>query len=546
MNARASLYGPLACALASLVRRRAAPAGRECLADLAARLSLAQAQGHVCLDLAALADDDIPSLSGAPWLPPEALAAQIAGDDWVSADGAAPYVLDGGRFYAQEYFYRETRTARRLLDMAAQPIAQNANMAALSRVFGEGGDAGQLAAARAVLEKRFVMIAGGPGTGKTYTLARALALLLAQGLTPSQVALCAPTGRGAVRLGESLRAQLDEVSAQLGAPPLAQPLTPLTLHRLLGLRRQSDRPQYHAKKPLPHTLVVVDESSMMDFVMFDRLLDALSPDARLVLLGDPYQLASVAAGNVLADLIAGLPGAVAPLRVSHRFDGQGGVGALCAAVLAGESAQSLRALAAPGGGFAWDGAPVSGASVAGVLEGYRPLVQAREPLAALEALARFRVLSAFHEGEWGIEGVNALAQALFAGTRAVPVLVEENRHQLELYNGDTGILWRPTGQLWFAQRAQPLDAALAGRVSPCWAMTIHRAQGSEYDAVCVLLGGGPASERARGILTRELLYTGVSRARSRVELLGTPKQVESALARRVTRASGLAARLLRA
>jgi len=152
-------------------------------------------------------------------------------------------------------------------------------------------------------------------------------------------------------------------------------------------------------------------------------------------------------------------------------------------------------------------------------------------------------LSAFNEGEWGIDGINRLAEDLFAGARAIPVLVDVNLPALDLYNGDTGLCWKPTGQLWFPGKAQPLDGALVGRVSPCWAMTIHRAQGSEFGGVCVMLGGGPASERAQGILTRELLYTAISRARTRVQLLGTPAQVAAALGRGVARASGLAGRL---
>jgi len=543
MSGDNSPYTPLARALAQLALRRAAPPGRALLADMAARLALAQTQGHVCLALDAVADDGTPALSGAPWPAPAQAAQLLSSSDWVSADGTTPYVLDGSRLYTQEYFFRECRTAARLKALAcAQTPMKPAQAAALARVFPEGGDPGQREAARAILQRRLVMVTGGPGTGKTYTLARALALLLAEGdIAPEQVALCAPTGRGAARLGETLHGQLPEVFSALGRLTLENLPRAHTLHRLLGIGRGAMRPTYHADRPLPHRLVIVDESSMMDFLLFDSLLDALSPQARLILVGDPHQLSSVGAGNVLADLMAGLPQACAPLRVNHRFGAGAGVGALCEAVLSGAGAPALRALESDA--FAWTKTTPAQADVAQVLEGYRAFAQADSAPEALERLSQFRILSAFNEGEWGIDGINRLAEDLFAGARAIPVLVDVNLPALDLYNGDTGLCWKPTGQLWFPGKAQPLDGALVGRVSPCWAMTIHRAQGSEFGGVCVMLGGGPASERAQGILTRELLYTAISRARTRVQLLGTPAQVAAALGRGVARASGLAGRL---
>ena len=431
------------------------------------------------------------------------------------------------------------------------------------------------------------MISGGPGTGKTSTVVRLLALLAAAGGDiPPVVELAAPTGKAAARLEEAVRAGRALLPATLRG---AIPERAATLHRLLRLTPHSTRAGFDRDRPLAADVVIVDEASMVDLALMTKLVRALRPDARLVLLGDKDQLASVEAGAVLADVcgeapgfspamaaqVAGLIGAEVPaggaggsplrdtivlLRESRRFAAGSGIAELAAAVNRGDGAATLTVLAATHPDVGWR--PVADARAArealatAAVEGfaaYLERVRARAPAAdVFAAFAAFRILCPHRIGRDGVEGVNRLVEDALATCGLIhpggpwyvgrPVMVTRNDHALRLYNGDVGIVLPDPEDGSRASVAFPAADDPERRISPArlpqhetvYAMTVHKSQGSEFDRVLLLLPPEPSR-----VLTRELLYTAVTRARSRVEVWGTESVVQAGVAARVERSSGL-------
>lgn len=438
--------------------------------------------------------------------------------------------------------------------------------------------AGELA-----LQGRFTLVTGGPGTGKTWTAARLLVLLQAMrgtgpdtppSSTPApwlRVGLAAPTGKAAARLKQSIQQALQGLRAALGplAPQVLDPwvdaLPPAqTLHALLGARPGTRRFRHDADHPLPLDLLIVDEASMVHLGLMARLLEALPPDARLLLLGDADQLASVEAGAVLADLCAApmLAPRVVALRESRRF--RGAIGALAQAMYRGDGAAALAALHGDAtGALALESPHEAAALLPLAVQGYRPMLQALRPpgtaaeraRAALQAFDGFRLLCALREGPWGVDGLNAavehaLADAgLLAARRGEwftgrPVMLLRNQPGLGLFNGDIGLVLPGddgTPRVWFSD-GQTLHAVAAGRleqVQTAFAMTVHKSQGSEFSHVALVLPpeDGP-------LLTRELLYTGLTRSRERFTLVAPQAGVLGrALGRRTRRLGGLGRQL---
>jgi exodeoxyribonuclease V alpha subunit len=559
----------------TLARWVLAHGGSPALAQLAALAAFAEAQGHACL---------VPGLPGVPAHDP-ALLASLAGEPLVG-DGASctPFVRDAdGRFYLWRNFRHEqvaaTQLARRRA-MAAPPPA--AALAADLDVLCAGAlaaDPLQRAAIAAAAGRRLLLLGGGPGTGKTSTVLRMLLLLLRRATgAPPRIALAAPTGKAAQRLAESLR----EGKARLGAelPDAWRDLLPrvredeaLTVHRLLGWHPALDRWRHDTRHPLPHDVVVVDECSMLDLAMLRALLDALRPEATLVLVGDPDQLGSVGAGSVLADLVAAIGAGDRGdlVRLTRVFRAGRALSGITAAIGAGAAAALDAALDAAGSAASIR--PLAGASaLRAALHDWADALAADWPrfgpdpaepdaparaAAALAALRRRQLLCALREGAWGAEAANrVLVERLrarfgeagrgtsFAG-RAL--LVTHNDPARRLYNGDVGIeLEAPDGRLWAWFPARD-GAAGARAIAPAalpphaagFALTVHKSQGSEYDAVAVLLP--PDAEHP--ILGRELLYTAASRARSELALWATPQALATCLARTALRGGGLRARL---
>ena len=534
-------------------------------------------KGHVCLNLAPASEflrahNDDPQTD---W------QKTLVHGKTVSAPGErAPLVLDDGRLYLHRYWHYETRLAE-ALQRLAQPMLDfdDAELAKhLHELFPELGSGEELdrQALAAVLGaiRRLAIISGGPGTGKTTTVFKLIAL--AQQLDPDlTVALAAPTGKAAGRLAEVIAGSgvSDEVHRRL-------PDKPQTLHRLLGYNPARQTVRHDATKPLPYDLVVVDEASMVDLGLMARLVDALAPEARLVLVGDRDQLASVEAGAVLGDICsvangfteadaerlekllnAQVPpakGATSPispsialLKHNYRF-GEGAIGRVADAVIEGDTNDAVAAAAE--GEPDWrqlTGERMLVETLAKVTEEhFRPVLDAGSPEEALDRFNRFRLLAAERRGVFGVEGLNAHVESLL-GVHAVdawykgrPVLITENDYELGLYNGDFGLAW-PNGNerlmVWVAATDGTLRAISPARLpahETCYAMTVHKAQGSEFDRIALVL---PPRESA--VATRELLYTAVTRARKSVEIWATETALFSAIERRIRRASGLAERL---
>ncbi|GLC23610.1 exodeoxyribonuclease V subunit alpha [Roseisolibacter agri] len=570
--------------------------------------SRAPGAGHVCAELDAperlvrmeRAEAATPWPDAAAWRDALANSAVVVAAANAEAGTTCPLVLDGHRLYLARYWAYQRRLQAALRARAGvlrADVDERLLRDGLARLFpateGSAPDLQRTAAAVAVL-RALAVITGGPGTGKTTTVLAVLALLveqaLARGETPPRIALAAPTGKAAARLAESVVSG----RARLALPPDVSthvPAEATTLHRLLGWQpRTPTRFRHDATHPLPYDVVVVDESSMVDLALMAKLLDAVPSHARLVLLGDRDQLASVEAGTILADVCgdgdvpcsatfgaqlarvgaaAGTPAAgklpavadaVVRLRVSRRFHDDGGIGALARAINDGDAARALAVLEHDATGqVVWEPSDggVDRAALAPVrrlaLPAYRQSVMLDGPAAALAALDRFRVLAAHRAGTVGVAGLNgAIVEALAregtlprdaAGARwwhGQPVMVTENDHALELYNGDVGVVLRDGAsglRAWFRASDGGVRALAPARLpahETVFAMTVHKSQGSEFDEVVLVLPPRPSP-----VLTRELLYTGVTRAKSKVTVVGSAEVLRAGIAERVQRASGL-------
>ena len=538
-----------------------------------AALSQATAEGDVCLDLAAQA--------GAPLFQRDNGSGGILAPnltDWLAAlresalvtsptrPSTAPLVLDQhARLYLQKYYAFERAVVQdveqRLAPADTTPPA--ALEAALTSAFpGRAPDDPQRLAAALAANRRFAVITGGPDTGKTTTVTRLLAALLAlAGQTTPRIRLAAPTGKAAARLGESVQRALGDLHNEGfdGSLLSRLPTEAITLHRLLGWQPRGFR--HHAGNRLPLDVLVVDEASMIDLPLFARLLDALPPTAQLVLLGDRDQLASVEAGSVLGDLCnrgaaaaspRAIAGSIAVLTHSHRFGADSGIGVLARATNAGD-------LPAVHAGFARDGdvrcRSIPAAELAAaVRQEIEPHAEhwraASDPRARLDAFNSFRLLCALRAGPYGVERMNRLAEESLASAGLLdprqrhyegrPILITENDYGVGLFNGDTGLVLRDEEgvlRAFFPDGATGCRSLSLSRLpahETCFAMTVHKSQGSEFSHVVLVL-----PEDDSPVLTRELVYTGLTRARQRLTVWASAARLEAAIGRQVTRRSGL-------
>jgi exodeoxyribonuclease V alpha subunit len=571
------------------------------LVALAAALAVrAPRVGHVLVDLAtvretATADaEDEADLSGLPWPALELWTEHVASSPAVSVgDGGPddrPLRLVGTGLYLDRYWRDEVSVASDLIARSsAEPLSAEEALLydGLARLFQDDLGGLQRTAAEIAVRRHFSVIAGGPGTGKTTTVARLLALLEEQaaisGGPPLLVALAAPTGKAAARMAEAVHAEGRKLDVDEVVRARLLTLGASTVHRLLGRHPASANHFRHNRdNRLPHDVVIVDETSMMSLPLMARLLEAVQEDARLVLLGDQEQLASVEAGAVLGDIVgpaaASLSAAsgtspvgecITVLRTNHRF--RGPLAELASAVRAGDEDAVLAALsegpAGPEGPEApsitrWLAVDVASADDAALEPVHSAVCALGRLLAdagrhgdgngALDALGQLRLLCAHRAGPAGASTWNARVERWVADGPVSseggwyvgrPVIVTQNDYSLGLFNGDTGVvIARPDGGLTVAFRRGAeivtVSPSRLAAVDTAFAMTAHRAQGSEFDEVVVLLP--PASSR---ILTRELLYTAVTRARRSVVLVGTEESVRAAVSRPIARASGLTARL---
>ena len=510
--------------------------------------------GSVCLALADV--EQHTAIADLPWPP--------AGE-WLAAVAASPLTvdptvlhLDDGLLYLDRYWIEECRVAEDVLALAG--ARRSGSVPDNNRLFPDSF-AEQRGAAQLALSRALTVLTGGPGTGKTTTVARLLALLAEQaeldGKPRLRIALAAPTGKAAARLLEAVQLEVDAL-ANVDRERLPA-LAATTLHRLLGSRPDtSSRFRHNRENRLPHDVIVVDETSMVSLTMMARLLEAVRPDSRLLLVGDPDQLASVEAGAVLADLVEGLTAVVdspvATLVTPHRFGES--IGALADAIRDGDADAAVRVLAAGGEHIEWVDVHQPAEVLRKVLVPHALRLREAAVLgdadAALKTLEQHRLLCAHRRGPYGVAYWNRQVERWLSEQTDMPlwadwyvgrpVLVTANDYGLGLYNGDTGVAVLRDGGLRaaMATSAGPVQFA-TGRladVETMHAMTIHKSQGSQAVEITVLLP--PTDSR---LLTRELLYTAVTRAREKVRLVGSADQLRAAVTRRAIRATGLSRRL---
>lgn len=570
----------------------------------AAWISAEAGEGHVCLPLsqmtpAALFAGRHPELAAAIWQAagaPEEWHNLLSGSEAVS-DGslATPLVLQQQRLYLNRMWQAEGQVAAFIAAPSADELADDTALRrVLDELFGQQPEDWQKIAAAVAITRKIAVISGGPGTGKTTTVAKLLAALIRLTPGPLRIQLAAPTGKAAARLTESLGKAL--LSLQLSAEEQQKfPAEATTLHRLLGAQPDSQRMRYHAANPLHLDVLVVDEASMVDLPMMAHLIAALPKQARVIFLGDRDQLASVEAGAVLGDicrlaetgystaraqqlsLLTGCPltghddeqasavrDSICLLRKSYRFDAQSGIGQLALAVNDGDAAGADAVFNA---GFA-DIAryPLSSAAdyqqlLQDCVAGYQPYLQlVRQQVEAQQVMAvfaRYQLLCALREGPFGVEGLNErIEQALhqrgliqrppaasgkwYAGR---PVMITRNDRALGLFNGDIGIALESGEGLkvFFPLPDGTIKAVQPSRLPPhdtAYAMTVHKSQGSEFEHTSLVL-----PNHFLPVLTRELVYTAITRARERLSLYTDEAVWRQAVRVRTLRRSGLQERL---
>ncbi|GAB3387389.1 AAA family ATPase [Lysobacter fragariae] len=607
--------------------RRLDPATPDAVLAATALASHAIALGHAGIDLARppeLLDIDV------SWPEPAAWRAALQDSRWVATPGAdvaaaadAPLVLEDDLLYLRRYREYERRLAAHLRRLAAQNAGEPTQIAALD-AFGAlfpNPDDAQARAAWLALRRSLLVITGGPGTGKTTTIARLLLLLLAQaraeGRRAPRIALAAPTGRAAERMAQSLRKAVAQLQGTPGVDPAlcaALPQQARTLHRLLGTVPGRPRFRHDVDHPLPFDVVVVDEASMVDLPLMCKLVEAVPDGARLLLLGDPDQLPSVEAGDVLAAIVAAamdetaitpappttptvpsMPGARRPRGVAdpaqadlfargpisdaavsgapempaaipaftrlprvHLSRGYRQSETLDLAPLAkaarGGDADTLLDLLRTGAlsGVHFHAGladPLAADARTALLAPWRALADVEDPQVALALADRARVLTALREGPQGAVQLNTRIEEALAGAQRERyfhgrlLLVTENSYRHGLFNGDIGVCLRDaagTVVAWFpgGEGVRGFHPAALPAHGGAFAMTVHKAQGSEYDTVWLLLPRQDART-----LSRELVYTALTRARQAVHVCGSEAVLREALSRHAQRVSGLASRL---
>jgi exodeoxyribonuclease V alpha subunit len=512
-----------------------------------------------------------------------------------------PLILDHhSRLYLYRYWEYEHILTERIRGVARHPsgsMIRRPDKQCVARLFpaasGQESDWQKIAALIACL-KSFLVISGSPGTGKTTTVAGILALLLEQApLTKQRIALTAPTGKAAARLQEAIRSAKET----LACDPFIKACIPekaSTVHRLLGSIPGSPYFRHHQKNPLSVDIVVVDEASMLDLPLLSKLVQAMPEESKLILLGDRNQLASVEAGAVLGDLcgdspanlfsrklineimpyeednlfrhvnVAEAPGiqdCIVELRRNYRFTDQSDIGQVSTAVNRGEGTQLLTALKARTfKNVVWSSLPkpneLERILEPYILNGFRRYLDLIYAAGAwndiFTAFESFRILCALRQGPFGVTAINQRIESILEAERLIngsrphycgqPVMITRNNAQLRLYNGDVGLILADPDRNGELSAVFPEGAGQFRRFSPqrlpeyetVYAMTVHKSQGSEFDTVLLIL-----SDQDAPILTRELIYTGITRARKQVLLWSDEGVFVSAVSRCIRRTSGL-------
>jgi exodeoxyribonuclease V alpha subunit len=557
-------------------------------AALAAR---APRLGHVCVVIETVADSTVvddaktPSTGCLPWPDPLRWAALLStspavrASDGQEAEVTLPLVWDGTRLYLERYWRFEKRVADELMRRAGADGGLMAASPDLEKILDElltpedpaSSDVQHEAITRA-LSRRIIVIAGGPGTGKTSTIARLLAAAHAVTLARGRqlyAALAAPTGKAAARATAAVHEEAAAANLGQGVTDALRATEAETLHRLLGIGL-AGVPRYNRLNPLPHDLVIVDEMSMVSLPLMARLLDAVRPDATLVLVGDPFQLASIEAGAVLGEIVG--PRATGPaqgplaadvvvLERAHRFAGGSEIAELAKAVRLGDDDGAIGLLRSHRSGELTWVEPDDRVGIARLHEraaanaiGVVRAARANDAETGLRLASELKVLCATRFGPLGVHNWSVavesltrryLSDASIGGHSYVgrPIIVTRNDYFNKVFNGDVGLVVAGTdGPVAVFRDAggdlRRLAISQLGEVDTWWATTIHKSQGSEFEEVIVALPQAPSP-----VLTRELLYTAVTRARRQVTLVAGEESLRAAITHPVTRASGLRSKL---
>ena len=520
------------------------PTQKQAFENIVMSLSFEQSQGHSCIQI----DDEAKTLI---------IASGLALIDTNSHDTTTtlPLAIEQDRLYLHRYWLYESRLAQQLSKITQLKVSNKPKTTAdfstlLDKYFGNSETIDwQRAAATMAINQAFCMITGGPGTGKTTTVVKILALLQELSDQPLLIALAAPTGKAAMRLQESIgfnKAALPCIAAIKSAIP--ESVT--TLHRLLGAKPPSPYFRHNAKQPLVYDLVVVDEASMVDLALMSKLVDALKPGARLILLGDKDQLASVESGAVLADLTTALPQQTLELQKSHRFDED--IKNLATAINQQQDLEAWRLLQTGNKNIALLETDLIDYISKQQID-YLRLITARAEFSDIyKAFNRFQALCATRLGKNSVSDINHAVELSLSNKKLIhlsglwycgrPIMITQNNAALQLYNGDIGICLRDKEQedqlrVFFQRADGSIKKYLPARIPHCetvFAMTIHKSQGSEFEEVLIIL-----PETISPVLTKELLYTAITRAKKTIKLVTNEAVFSSTVRQRVQRVTGL-------
>lgn len=575
--------------------------GSEKLKPYAYLLSRRLSEGNICLPLSDISKEENEKVAEI-YHTELATLKELSAEPLVDSESGQPFIIHKNKMYFQRYFHYETIILKKLKEFIANEetvfekrvdlLLSQKNV--ISNLFSkkslhdsEDTPDWQLVAAINAVINNFTIITGGPGTGKTTTVAKILSILF-HANPDLKVALAAPTGKAATRMAESLKNANSDLDESLKEK--LETLIPSTIHRLLKTIKGSHYFRHNHENPLNFDVVIVDESSMIDTALFAKLLDAISPKTRLILLGDKDQLASVEAGSLFGDLCKALPATnqfsqeriqlihsftshaaklspakmsennhplfqhIIELKYSHRFKDDEGIGKFSKAIIEnnGPAIQSFFDHPDHQVKIDWK----SDEDIFNeFIRGYSSFIKETDTLSALKKLNQLRVLCAIREGERGLYATNKKIENYLIQKHLVkytgdfyenrPIMVTSNNYELELFNGDVGIIRKNekgVAMAWFENADGSLKSvfpAFISNLETVYAMTIHKSQGSEFNKVLIIL---PDQDIA--ILTRELLYTAITRAKEKVIVQGKKEVIVNAANARVKRTSGIAERFI--
>lgn len=565
-------------------------------------------EGHICLDLNEL-DNETENL---PNYYKNTIInyATLANEHLVATENSPkqPFILHNNYLYLQRYFNYESQILTHIIKMCSTELGViNSRIDALKThsqfikklfdsTFKSNQTNWQLVAAISGVLNNFTIITGGPGTGKTTTVAKILAILYA--INPNlKVALAAPTGKAAVRMAESLKTTITNTTSNIPENIKANfaLLQPLTIQRLLGFIPNSLYFKHNETNPLNYDVVIIDEASMIDVAQLAKLLMAIGPHTRLILLGDKNQLASVEAGSLFSDLCQAQPKLnlfnvptanfinsffenewqhiglenitennqnhplfkhIIELQFSHRFKNSEGIGQFSKAIIQNNQSQIIDFITANAYAQVAIDTQYNATFFDDFIAGYEAYIHESDIKTALQKFNKLRILCAIRESDQGLYALNKSVEKYLSHKNLIdtrtefyehrPIIITTNNYTLEIFNGDIGIV-RPDAdgnlKVWFENAAGEVKSVLPGLINQAetvYAMTIHKSQGSEFEQVLVVL----PQQQNIAILTRELLYTGITRAKNKVFLQGSQAVILQAAQMQVKRTSGIAQRFL--